>query len=233
MKFSRVLRDVRQRMGLTQAEMSKKLGVARASLSLYETGKQTPDLAFLDRLHRETGMSFDYLMGYTDNYTPETLGMDKVVGLSTESLERLKTMPDIDRQLIDSLIRSDRLTRWAQLALRTASKTYVYDRNVERKGKNEALETSILLYERELGEETAQAIIDNSQNEEILIADSLTDSVKNFAMLLEAAQEDKNKELRSFLSDFMEGHPIIKSLFLEIGKVKGGINNAEKEAGGE
>ena len=70
MEFSRALRKVRKNMGITQAEMANRLGVARASLSLYEAGKQTPDLAFLDRLHKVTGAPLDYLMAYSDNFTP-------------------------------------------------------------------------------------------------------------------------------------------------------------------
>lgn len=72
MEFSRALRKVRKNMGITQAEMANRLGVARASLSLYEAGKQTPDLAFLDRLHKVTGAPLDYMMGYSDNFTPTT-----------------------------------------------------------------------------------------------------------------------------------------------------------------
>ena len=73
MEFSRALRKVRKNMGITQAEMANRLGVARASLSLYEAGKQTPDLAFLDRLHKVTGAPLDYLMAYSDYFTPNPI----------------------------------------------------------------------------------------------------------------------------------------------------------------
>lgn len=73
MEFSRALRKVRKNMGITQVEMANRLGVARASLSRYEAGKQTPDLAFLDRLHKVTGAPLDYLMAYSDNFTPNPI----------------------------------------------------------------------------------------------------------------------------------------------------------------
>lgn len=65
--FSKTLREVRRSMGLTQERMARRISVARASLSRYETGKQMPSIEVLDRLHRETNIPFDALMGYTLN----------------------------------------------------------------------------------------------------------------------------------------------------------------------
>ena len=65
--FSKTLREVRRSMGLTQERMARMLGVSRQVLSCYETGKNSPPLKFLDRLHRETNIPFDALMGYTLN----------------------------------------------------------------------------------------------------------------------------------------------------------------------
>lgn len=65
--FSKTLREVRRSMGLTQERMARRIRVARASLSLYETGKQMPSIEVLDRLHRETNIPFDALRGYTLN----------------------------------------------------------------------------------------------------------------------------------------------------------------------
>lgn len=65
--FAQSLREVRRSMGLTQEKMARRLSVSRQVLSLYENGKNNPPLAFLDRLHRETNIPFDALMGYTLN----------------------------------------------------------------------------------------------------------------------------------------------------------------------
>lgn len=65
--FANTLREVRRSLGLTQEEMSRRLGVSRAVLSLYETGKSNPSIKVLDRLYRETNISFDALMGYSRN----------------------------------------------------------------------------------------------------------------------------------------------------------------------
>lgn len=106
MEFSRVLRETRKRADWSQAEMAEKLGISRASLSLYETGKQTPGLDVLDALHQVTGAPLDYLMGYTDNYTSETLGVDKKIGLSTKSIETLSQNADLQK-MVNHLLESD------------------------------------------------------------------------------------------------------------------------------
>lgn len=116
MNFSKGLKETRKRMKLSQEEMAKKLNVARSSLSLYEAGKQIPDLVFLDNLHKLSGAPFDYLMGYTDNYTPDTAGIDKSLGLSTETLEVLKNDFCVSTA-INYLAKNGKLNEWAEAAI--------------------------------------------------------------------------------------------------------------------
>ncbi|MCI5956590.1 MAG: helix-turn-helix domain-containing protein [Clostridiales bacterium] len=209
MEFSRALRDTRQRMGITQAEMAKKLGVARASLSLYESGKQTPDLNFLDTLHKETGAPLEYLMGYTDNYTPETLGIDKELGLSTESIQQLKHMSAGVKSLIDSIIKSPRLKQWIDIALRAASLTYTYNNYVMGKKHLDAgqFQTPITIYQKQLGEITAQAIAENPNNHDLLVKNSILSIYEIIAIIFHSAAEGEQKEILAEWTEFIKDRP--------------------------
>lgn len=95
--------------------MAEKLGISRASLSLYETCKQTPGLDVLDALYRLTGAPLEYLMGYTDNYTNETIGIDKEIGLSTEAIQLLKDNK-VAQTAINRLIKSSLFLQWVDAA---------------------------------------------------------------------------------------------------------------------
>ena len=53
---SALLADARHRAGLTQEEVARRAGVARPSISQYETGKKDPSVMTLNRLIQACGM---------------------------------------------------------------------------------------------------------------------------------------------------------------------------------
>ena len=62
-KLARKLKQIRDRAGLSQAEIAKKLGVKdRASISQFESGKIEPPLPVLLRYARLVGVSTDLLI---------------------------------------------------------------------------------------------------------------------------------------------------------------------------
>lgn len=64
--FNTRLKMIREELGISQNEFSKRLGISRVSLTHYEAGDRTPDIDFLKRLHQETGVSLYYLLGLSD-----------------------------------------------------------------------------------------------------------------------------------------------------------------------
>lgn len=57
------LRAVRESLGLSQLELSRRSGIAQESLSRIETGRCDPRLGTLQRLARGMGLSLDQLLG--------------------------------------------------------------------------------------------------------------------------------------------------------------------------
>lgn len=55
------LKEARKRMGLSQLEVAKKVGISNAALSNYEIGYREPDLETLKRLAIFYGISIDDL----------------------------------------------------------------------------------------------------------------------------------------------------------------------------
>lgn len=64
------LKELRESMGLSQKELSAKLGYAQNTLSNWENGIRTPDLETAGRLASFFGVSVDYLLGRIDEKTP-------------------------------------------------------------------------------------------------------------------------------------------------------------------
>lgn len=83
------LRELRKSLGLTQAEMAERLGIAPASLSYYENGERLPDLRVMDTLYNEFDVSFDYMLGYANTPLPPDPTVLDFLGLSTEACDAL------------------------------------------------------------------------------------------------------------------------------------------------
>ena len=59
-------KELREARGILQIELAKSLGIARNTLSQYETGKRTPDLDTLKKIAGFFEVSLDYLSGNSD-----------------------------------------------------------------------------------------------------------------------------------------------------------------------
>ena len=75
------IKEARQRAGIAQKDMAKKLGIAAATLSGYESGAHDPKSELLSVIADTCGVSVDFLLGRD---TPED---EKSPGLSTEAMQ--------------------------------------------------------------------------------------------------------------------------------------------------
>jgi transcriptional regulator with XRE-family HTH domain len=60
-----ILRDLRLKKGVSQAEVARYLGIERASYTAYESGVSRP-VRHMEKLATYFGVSVDYLLGLTD-----------------------------------------------------------------------------------------------------------------------------------------------------------------------
>lgn len=74
--FNQIFKQLRISSGLTQAELSTKIGISRSTIGMYETGAREPDFETLESIADFFNVDIDYLLGRTDKNTqlPETLG---------------------------------------------------------------------------------------------------------------------------------------------------------------
>lgn len=66
MEFSTRLTSLRKERKLLQADVAKKVGIARATYGAYEQGSRQPDFDTLEKLADFFGVSLDYLLGRTN-----------------------------------------------------------------------------------------------------------------------------------------------------------------------
>lgn len=68
--FPQRLRQVREALGLTQAQLARQIGIRREHLNILEHGRSFPTITTLARLATALEVTTDYLLGLTD--TPQT-----------------------------------------------------------------------------------------------------------------------------------------------------------------
>lgn len=66
MDFPSRLKQLRRHKKMTQEQLGKQAGVTKVSISLYESGRRTPDLETITKIADALEVSVDYLLGRTD-----------------------------------------------------------------------------------------------------------------------------------------------------------------------
>lgn len=71
--IGRILLKKREKKGITQDVLANFIGVSKASISKWETGKAYPDITFLPRLAAFYNVTIDELIGYSPQLTKEEI----------------------------------------------------------------------------------------------------------------------------------------------------------------
>lgn len=84
-------RFIELRGNRTQDEFSKFLGISRPTVGFYESGQRIPDALVLRQISEKCNVSADYLLGLTDEKTPEQdiQAICKKTGLNEKSVSRI------------------------------------------------------------------------------------------------------------------------------------------------
>lgn len=61
------LKELRESLGMTQAEFGKSIGIAKSTYNNYETGAREPKSDFWVAIAKKYNVTIDYLMGYSND----------------------------------------------------------------------------------------------------------------------------------------------------------------------
>ena len=61
------IRDARKKIGLRQEELGARVGLSRATVSEWESGRRTPDISVMEKLAAALEIDPWYLMGFSDD----------------------------------------------------------------------------------------------------------------------------------------------------------------------
>ena len=71
------LKKSREKLGISKQEAAKRIKVSQPAYLRYESGQRTPSIQVINEMAIAFETSVQYLMGLTDNDSPETLVISK------------------------------------------------------------------------------------------------------------------------------------------------------------
>lgn len=84
--FALRLKHLREKHGLSQAELADKIGISRGSISFYENNSRVPDIDVLGLLCDFFSVSSDYLLGRSDQVVPSYSSASAILGVDQNTL---------------------------------------------------------------------------------------------------------------------------------------------------
>ena len=98
------LKAVREAQKLSQAELARRLGLAKSSIAKYEAGAHLPGLPVLVRLSLGLRVSTDYLVGLSEDYLVGVVASQPDDAELAQVLRSMVDLDEIGRQLVVPLI---------------------------------------------------------------------------------------------------------------------------------
>ena len=75
--FSNRLKNLREKLGITQSELARRLSLTRSSVNSWEMGIAVPSTPFIVELARLFSVTTDYLLGLDETMTIHTDGLSE------------------------------------------------------------------------------------------------------------------------------------------------------------
>jgi transcriptional regulator with XRE-family HTH domain len=115
---------------MPQTDFADKIGVARATVGLYESGQRIPDAVILLQIAERCGVSCDWLLGRTSDKSgnADVGAVEKRLGLSPEAQSVLKNACNDTALLVNNLLVSGCLVNAGNLfpEYRAAYDVFIY-----------------------------------------------------------------------------------------------------------
>ncbi len=100
------LKQLREAVGITQADLAAELGVSRGSIGYYENKERTPDIEFLSAVAQKFDVTYNYLLGESVSAIPEYANISDKLMLSDYAISKIFELDDYN-QILSRIIEND------------------------------------------------------------------------------------------------------------------------------
>ena len=91
-EFSHQLRSLRESFGLTQAQLTFRLGISSSAVGMYEQGRREPDSSMLAKICTEFNTTTDFLLGIKQYQNTIKYEVNEIIEEFTNSLKNHKLL---------------------------------------------------------------------------------------------------------------------------------------------
>ena len=102
--FGKRLKEIRERMGISQRSFAKMLGLDPAQLFRYERGERVPTEPVIKQVAEKLKVSTDYLLGLTDDPAPRSGKLPDYIQKKLEECEKLSRKLEEFRELARKIL---------------------------------------------------------------------------------------------------------------------------------
>lgn len=102
--FANILKNLRTRWGISQADLARLLGVGRSTIASYENGTRKPDHETLLQIAACFQVSTDFLLGNESNLSGETPVYAEMVKEINQLLHSTPLPADKKNEIINELL---------------------------------------------------------------------------------------------------------------------------------
>lgn len=100
------LRAAREKKGLSQIEVFRRIKINNKTLSRYENGGTEPDIDTLKLLAELYDVSINYLTGFDEDERKEKTKEELIIEEKMKLAEQIINLPEAERKLIEDMIRT-------------------------------------------------------------------------------------------------------------------------------
>ena len=86
MSLSEILKELRNKSGLSQQDLAEDIGLSKSSISMYEAGEREPSIDVAKRLADYFDVTVDYLLGYGNSFKDRLKSLRNENGISQTNL---------------------------------------------------------------------------------------------------------------------------------------------------
>lgn len=72
-------KELREKLGLTQQQLSEKLNISASTVGMYEQGRREPDLNTLIKISDELHTSINTLLGVEERFNTKSIHIDQII----------------------------------------------------------------------------------------------------------------------------------------------------------
>lgn len=103
-KFSNILKTLRTKRGMSQADLARLLGIGRSTIAGYENGTRKPDHETLLQIAACFQVSTDFLLGNYPDYSNEIPGYTEMMKEINQLLHSTPLSADKKNEIMNELL---------------------------------------------------------------------------------------------------------------------------------